>query len=776
MQKLINLSVHTLVDFLLRRGSIDSRVFNNGTLSEGTRIHLRYQSIQSGNYLSEVPLQQKFEVDDFEVILIGRADGIIVEPTRYIVDEIKSTVADLKEFYEEQGEWHLAQAKCYALMYSLANNLEKISCRLTYISQTDGSKMIKNFTFKVEELKDDIENLIREYLQFYKIIDDHNLLRQKSAMDLVFPYPSFREGQRRLAKFVYKIAQDGGLLFAEAPTGIGKTMSTLFPAIKSFSDECNDKIFYLSAKSSQKDIAFDALKLMHQKGLVIKAIILTAKDKMCLNDIAHCNPDECPFAKGYYDKLKSVLKTMLENENLYDKNYISKIAIENSMCAFELQLDLSYYCDVIICDYNYVFDPIVYLKNYFEIVKDQYLLLIDEAHNLVDRSRNMYSCNLNLNDLVFLKHLLKREKLPKLKRQLKKLVAIFEEVKEGETDCQIQENGFSDEFYVILDNLLKAFYDAQQNDLIIVSEKISDIFNDISRFLKISEFYSSDFVAYFEKTDGNVFAHLQCLDSSKLIKHTLRKAKGIVYFSATLTPRDYYIGLLGGDETSPYISLNSPFPPQNLLLLIRGDISTRLKDRALSYVDVANSIKAVVKEKVGNYLVFFPSFAYLDEIYQYFSDSDYRIIKQVRDMKEAEREEFLSNFIETPSETTVGFAVLGGAFSEGIDLTSDRLIGAIIVGVGLPTISFDRDLLKEHYSANGYDGFDYAYTNPGMNKVMQAAGRVIRSATDRGVVLLIDSRFLYQKYREMFKKEWSHYRKVFSLIDIKREVQKFWNS
>ncbi len=776
MERTLNLSVHGLVDFLLRRGSIDSRVFNNATMLEGTRIHLRYQSIQNGNYLSEVYLEESFNVDDFEVMLSGRADGIIVEKDRVTIDEIKSTVADLETFFEEQGEWHLAQAKCYALMFANQNDLKKISCRLTYISQIDNSKLIKSFSYSREKLEEEVINLIKEYLEFYRRIDTHKKRIKESSNQLEFPYPTFREGQHRLAKFTYKIAQDGGLLFAEAPTGIGKTMSTLFPAIKSFAEEKNDKIFYLAAKSSQKGIAFDALKVMIEKGLVIKAIKLTAKEKMCQNDVSHCNPDECPFARNYYDKLRIVLQEMLNDEDLYDENYITTIAYQNAMCAFELQLDLSLFTDVIICDYNYVFDPMAYLKRYFDEVKEDYLALIDEAHNLVDRSREMYSTSLDLNSLIFLRQLLKKEKLPKLKRHLKKLINHFEQTKEKEEIYQIQDGDFSLEFYAALDNYFKASQDTMKENQNFSNEKFSEIFKDVNKFLKLREFVCDDFVTYFEKIDDNVVAHIRCLDSSRLISDSLKKLRGAVFFSATLTPRDYYIRLLGGDETSPYISLDSPFPKENLLLLIRGDISTRLKDRPLSYRDIANSIKVMVNAKVGNYLVFFPSFAYLEEVYRYFEDDEYFTLKQTRDMKESERAEFLNRFVLSPKETMIGFAVLGGAFSEGIDLSSDRLIGAVIVGVGLPTISFERDLLKEHFNNNGEEGYDYAYTNPGMNKVMQAAGRVIRSATDRGVVMLIDSRFLYQKYREMFKKEWSHYKRVYSIEEISEEVQKFWNS
>lgn len=774
--KEIVLSVHGLVDFLLRSGNIDNRIFNNSSMAEGSRVHLRYQQIQNNNYLSEEELSCEIVVDDFKFVISGRADGIILGKKTPIIDEIKSTVIELEKFYEENKNWHLGQAKVYAYMYAKENELDTMGVRLTYISQKDDEdKLIMNFSYSFDELEEFITNLCVDYLSFYKMIDLHKNQVKISADALDFPYGNYRPGQRDLAKYVYGTILNEDTLFIEAPTGIGKTISTLFPAIKSIPKCGSEKIFYLSAKAMAKEVAFDASKLMLEKGLDAKVIKLNSKEKMCFTGEHRCNPDECPFAIGYYDKLRSILTEIVQNESLINDEVIYKYANRYQVCPFELQLDVSLFCDLVICDYNYLFDPIVYLKRYFELSKTNYVALIDETHNLVDRSREMYSTSLELDEFLKVQKKFKKFKHPKFKRSLKKIIVYLNDINECEDEYMIQEEDFDPYFYELLMNYFKQCQDILKNFPEVNYDIFIDNFRNVNRFLKISEFISKGFITYYQKDKDNLFAHIKCVDSSKLVKDTLRKLKSSIFFSATLTPIDYYVKCLGGNDDTPIMKLESPFPSENCLTLVRSDLSTRYKDRINTYKEISKTIDLVIKKKVGNYLVFFSSYQYLEEVYSRMEfDPNIRYIKQTRDMEDKDKNKFLSYFEVDPTKTTVGFAVLGGIFSEGIDFYSDKLIGAIVVGVGLPQISFERDLIKEHFDSEEINGYEYAYVNPGITKIIQAAGRVIRSENDKGIIVFIDDRFKQFKYRNILQKQYKNNQYVTNERQIEFLLEQFW--
>ena len=772
----IVLSVHGLVDFLLRSGNIDNRIFNNASMAEGTRIHLRYQQIQNNNYISEEELSCEVIVDDFRFLLSGRADGIIIGKKFPIIDEIKSTVIELEKFYEENKNWHLGQAKVYAYMYAKENSLDTMGVRLTYISQKDDEdKLLMNFTYSFLELEEYVTNLCVDYLSFYRMIDLHKNQVKISSDALEFPYGEYRLGQRELAKYVYGTILNDDTLFIEAPTGIGKTISTLFPAIKSIAKCGTEKIFYLSAKAMAKEVAFDASKLMISKGLDAKVIKLNSKEKMCFTGEHRCNPDECPFTIGYYDKLRTILTEIVQNESIINDEIIYKYANRYQVCPFELQLDVSLFCDVVICDYNYVFDPIVYLKRYFEISKTNYVALIDETHNLVDRSREMYSTTLELDEFVAVQKKLRKFKHPKFKRALKKIIVYLNDIKECDDEYMIQEGDFDPYFYELLMNYFRQCQDLLKNYPDVNYDIFIDNFRNVNRFLKISEFIGKGFTTYYQKSEDNLFAIIKCVDSSSLVKDTLRKLKASIFFSATLTPIEYYVNCLGGNEDTPVMKLESPFPKENCLTLVRTDLSTRYKDRINTYQKIADTIDLVINKKVGNYLVFFSSYQYLEEVYSRMNfKNDIRYIKQTRDMEDKDKDKFLSFFELDPSKTTVGFAVLGGIFSEGIDFYSDKLIGAIVVGVGIPQISFERDLIKEHFDSEEINGYEYAYVNPGITKIIQAAGRVIRSENDKGIIVFIDDRFTQYKYRNILKKQYKNNEFVNNERQIDYLLEQFW--
>ena len=774
--KTLVLSVHQLVDFLLRKGDIDTRVFNRSSMTEGSKLHSWYQNTQTKGYISEYPLKCEIVSDDISVTIQGRADGIIHQNDRYIIDELKTTVIDIHEFYNENFEWHLGQAICYAYMFAREQKLDEMGIKLTYIRQgKEKERMSKSFSFKFIELENYVKDLVEAYLDFYNIVFKHIENRQQSLKDLSFPFDNFRKGQKELAKYAFGNAENGGVLFVEAPTGIGKTMSTLYPYLKSISNNNDSKIFYLTAKTSGKESAVHALNLLQEKGAEVNYISVTAKEKICLCKGKGCNPEECPYTKNYYNKIQSVLRYALLSTNKFTSNCITELAIENEVCPFELQLDLSLFCDVIVCDYNYMFDPTAYMKRYFDEDCSNYHALIDEAHNLVDRSRSMYSASLSLSLFEKTRKSLRHCNNKKVKSMIKRCQLLFDEFALFEQGSTIVEE-FKDEIYKKLNNFINKYQDLAKDKENQIPKEVTDLYIEVNTFLKISELTASNYIKYVEIDENDVIIHIYCLDPSRFIKARTSMIKSALFFSATLSPIDYYIDTLGGNQDTPRLKLPSPFPISNLKLLIAPKISIKYKNREESYGKVVEYIKKFVGCKIGNYFIYVPSYQYLDKIKELINfDDNFDIYFQTNEMSDNDKISFINNFQPNPVKTTIGFCVIGGAFSEGIDLISDRLIGAVIVGVGMPKINFESDQIKEYYNNKEMPGYNYAYTNPGMNKVMQAVGRVIRSETDKGAVLLIDERYTYATYRNLFKSEWKEYELVFSKEQLETKITNFFN-
>ena len=775
MEKYLTLSVHQLVDFLLRTGDIDNRVFNRSSMTEGSRLHSVYQAKQSSNYLAEFPLKMSFNVDEVNIVLEGRADGIIKRSeAEYIIDEIKTTVEDLQIFHDDNLEWHLGQAKCYAYMFAKQTNLEYIGIKLTYIRQgKEKEQLIDSYTFNILELEQFVVKLLNEYLAFYNIIFNKIAKRNESIEALKFPFNKFRQGQRDLAKYTYAMAKKRGRLFAEAPTGIGKTISTVFPFVKALKDDDNSKIFYLTAKTSGREAAHQAVKLLKENGLSLGDIMITAKDKICFCKGQACNPEECPYAKGYYNKIQTVLRYAILNYDDFDLQTITQLAYENQICPFELELDLSLFMDVIICDYNYVFDPISYMKRYFDEDTSSFLVLVDEAHNLVDRSRDMYSASLSYKQFLEARKSVCHSKLHKLKLAMSKMSKMFKEYLVNPKDGNYILDEFYDYTYKTISSFITTMQDINKNENKEMSKELLEFYLEVNRFSKILEFYNDHFICYYEISKDELILHVSCLDASSFLHSSLRRLRGSVLFSATLSPIEYYVDMLGGKKEDAQLILPSPFPVDNLKIIIAPKVSIRYKNRDSSYQQVADYIKAFVKNKVGNYFIFLPSYEYLTNLMPYIDMDDVDVYEQDRGMSDEDKEQFLTNFKPHPERTTLGFVIVGGAFGEGIDLVSDRLIGAIIVGIGMPKINFVSDQIMKYYDAREQSGYNYAYLNPGMNKVMQALGRVIRSETDRGAVLLIDERYLTNDYRDLFKSEWRKYEVAFSPKEVSDILQEF---
>lgn len=771
----LNISIHQLVDFLLRTGDIDNRVFNSGTMQEGSLIHALYQSKQGPDYLSEVYLSEKFVIDETEITLSGKADGIIERSKgTFVVDEIKTTIEDLKEFRDKNIQWHLGQAKCYAYIFAKQKGLKNIGIQITYIKQGNlKDNLFEKYNFSFDTLKKDIYDLLEEYVSFQNTIFRLNEERNITLKSLEFPYGKYREGQKEFAKYCYSVAKNGGKLFVEAPTGIGKTISTLFPFLKSISNDAQSKIFYLTAKNSGKIAAMNTVSILKKNGLKALNIDITARDKICFCKGSACNPSECIYSIGYYNKIKSVLTEVINTYDTFDYDTIVGIAKTFNICPFELELDLSLFCDVIICDYNYMFDPISYMKRFFDEDSSHFLALIDEAHNLVERSRKMYSASINYSVFEKAKKSLRHIKNKSLKTRMSKINKIFEEYNSLD-DGQHEYDDINHNHYKELETFLLTYSNNCKNHNEDITKELTEFYLEVNRFIKMSEYYSENYVYYINKDSENISMNLLCLDASEYLNDSTSKLKAACFFSATLTPIDYYIRLLGGNpDIDPCLQLSSPFPKDNLKLFIAPKVSIAYKDRELSYNEVAQYIEAFVNQKIGNYFVYLPSYEYLDKIMSKLSLSNNVAIHiQKKDMSDIEKELFLSCFRTNPTETHVAFTIIGGTFSEGIDLVDDRISGVLIVGIGLSRINYEYNKISQLYTSKGLKGFNYAYLYPGMNKVTQAIGRLIRSETDKGNVLLIDERYMRKDYQQLYHKHYSKYELVFTPEEYKDYLSK----
>jgi DNA excision repair protein ERCC-2 len=776
-KRVVSLSVHELVDFLLRRGDIDNRVYNQETMLVGTKIHASFQKKQGREYLSEIPLAEDFEREEAIVSLEGRADGIILGGPFPVIDEIKSTVEPLARFYAEQKEWHFGQAECYALMYAHTIKAEKVGVRLTYISQLDGSEMVKEKVFALRELEQDIEGLMDRYLALAKAEFTHLEARNKSARALPFPYQFFREGQREMAKYVYSVSTQGGTFFCEAPTGIGKTMSSLYPAVKAFAKTDNSKIFYLTAKSSGREAACDALNRLFEKGLVARDSVLTAKDKICFSLGKSCNPDECPFAKDYYGKIRKVTEEALKTDARLDYRRITELARHYAMCPFELQLDLSLWSDIIFCDYNYFFDPLVKLERYFDETVDSshYIVLVDEAHNLVERGRDMYSSSFSAAECERAKAKIRSFKTPKLKKALSRLDKALRDLDLSHPEEAVDFASIPPEVTKSLEALTTQSRTLEATEHPALPNEFKDVSREAYRFAFLSENYPEHAHIYGEREGSDYRLHLYCLDPSPMLAASLAKVKGRAIFSATLSPMDYYMDAICGNHDDPFLLLPSPFPKENFDLILAPLVSIRYKDRSKTYAEVATYLSAFVAGKKGNYFLYFPSYEYLEKIQPFLSFGDSAVFTQEKDMSDDEKSLFLSRFLSDPPLTTVGLLVIGGSFAEGVDLADGRLTGVAVVGIGLPQLSHERDLIRDYFDKINGKGYDYAYMNPGMNKVMQAVGRLIRSERDKGAALLVDDRYLQGDYRDLFARTWPGYTVATCPEDVTSSLENFYN-
>ncbi len=853
----IRISVRSLVEFLFRSGDIDNRhaVVSDSAMAEGGRIHRLLQRRSGADYRPEVTIRFTYRTEYYDIILEGRADGIITQEyegeTIVTIDEIKGTYRDIHK-QKKAMPMHLAQAKCYAYMYAAQNGLAHIRVRMTYCHIDTEEVIYFHEEYTMAELTAWFEEMMGQYRKWADFAAAWRRKRQDSLKQLAFPF-SYREGQKQLVSYVYQTIYHERKLFIEAPTGVGKTISTIFPALKAVGEERAEKIFYLTAKTIARTVAADTFALLRKNGLACKTVILTAKEKICFTGKTECNPPACPYAKGHYDRINDAVYDLLTGKDAYEREAIEEFARKHTVCPFELGLDMSLFADAVICDYNYVFDPHAYLRRFFaEGITGSYLFLIDEAHNLLERGREMYSASLCKEDFLELKKKMKKTKkfpgpvemhlgkcnkeLLFLKRSCKEYEiltdiapfvaalnklhkAIRKYLEDTAQKLQTEKEPSAAEKLPMAMPLLEA-KEQPAKELQMAKElpmakeqhavswqmqqreELLAFYFELDHFIDIYDGIDDNYVIYTKIEDDSRFIlKLFCVNPAKNLRERMAKAVSTILFSATLLPIQYYKKLLGGEETDYEVYAKSAFLPAKKALFIARDVTTRYARRTdEEYYNIALYIREIIKNRHGNYMVFFPSYAFMHRIYevfeQHFKEDGVECLLQAEHMREEEREDFLGRFagnadwdiaaaavameieIETEDEaeerTLLGFCVMGGIFSEGIDLKHEGLIGAVIVGTGIPQVCAEREILKQFFDKRGENGFDYAYRYPGMHKVLQSAGRVIRTVEDIGVVALLDDRFLQSAYLKMFPREWETY-EVVTAKQVARRVERFWN-
>lgn len=773
----IRISVRTLVEFLLRSGDISRAGYaSRQGMLEGTRIHRKIQKEAGAEYQPEVRMSYRKVYDRFVLIVDGIADGVVRTSEGLLIDEIKSVSVSLDQEVMTDNPLHWAQAKCYAYILGQEHGAETVSVRLTYVHIETGKVRPLTRMYSLPDLEGFFEALLAAYAVWATFDAEHKERRNASLTALTFPFEMYRQGQREMAGAVYRAVRDKKLLFAQAPTGIGKTISALFPALKAMGEGLGDKIFYLTAKTVTRQVAEQALLRLERKGMVLRSITLTSRERICRFEAPSCDPEVCFRAKGHYDRINGALYDILTSECWITRELLITYADKHQVCPFEYGLDIALWCDAIICDYNYAFDPRAYLRRFFEQGGD-YTLLVDEAHNLVDRSREMFSAKLSKKAVLEERKKVKSSD-PELYQILGRINKYFIDLRktfESTYGTQVLEFPFA--LMPLVEDLLTAFESAlarRQNTP--ADAGLMDLFFSMLAFNAVSRLYDERYVSYAQRESDEVILKLFCVDPSFLLRKACSKGRTAVFFSATLMPLQYYQEMLSGTREDPVLRLPSPFDREHLCVMAASGVSTRYKDRGESIQAIAAYIHGAVQSKTGNYLVFSPSYAYMRQIHEYYvhQHPQVRTLIQGSRMDDLEREAFLSAFGENPEGTLVGFAVMGGIFSEGIDLAGERLSGTVIVGVGLPQICGERDIIRGFFDVQRGGGFEYAYMFPGMNRVLQAAGRVIRTQSDRGFVLLLDDRFLSGRYLSLFPQEWEQYMEVLSPEQVVRVLEGFW--
>ena len=782
----IRVSVREFVEFACRSGDLDERISASAeqeAMLAGARIHRKLQKMAGPSYRAEVMLSAKEELPQYLITIEGRADGVVETDSdgalEILVDEIKGTYADLDKM-DAPSPVHLAQAVCYALFLNREHPDASMTVQITYVHLKSEDIRRFQYPYTKEELTERFSAMLDDWDRFLSGYVSRTNERDASMEALTFPF-LYREGQESLVRAVYRTVRQKRKLFLMAPTGVGKTMAVLYPAIRAIGEGEANRLFYLTAKTVGAEAPREALRILSDRGLAFRTVQMTSKEKICMLASPSCNPDDCACAKGYFDRNKEAVLALLSEGTYFGKEEILAVAEKYRICPYELTLDLSVWCDALIGDYNYAFHPDVRLRRFFgESAKDPYLFLIDEAHNLVDRARDMYSARL-LKKKVLAARKLVKDRSNSAYRALSKLNATLLALKKEQGDLPYRlTDGDCGLSILSMNAMQKLDQMFEEEEDLRLRESLLDFYFSLRRFVNAADRLDEHYAVYTEEDAEDGFGiRLFCTNPSAILRDLMGEAESTVLFSATLLPIGYYRTLLGADDEDYAVYAPSPFDPEKRCVLIANDVSSRYTRRGeAEYRKIASAIAMLAQSKRGNYLVFFPSHKMLRDVFavyrKEFDREDIDWVLQSAYMSEEDREIFLENFAEAPKDRSlVGFCVMGGIFSEGIDLAGEKLIGTVIVGTGLPQISTEGEILKASFEEQELPGFDYAYRFPGMGKVLQAGGRVIRTMEDRGVILLLDERFLTRSYHALFPREWSR-RSALPCAEIGDALRRFW--
>ncbi len=787
----VELSVSELCNNALFGGDLNSR--HRSVYYEEREPSRRIKRDVGVFYTPDVELTNTIAYGGIYYTVSGRADGIIKKDGIITVDEIRNV--NSYEFHFPPRESQLARLKCLAYFAACRDELPTVFIRLTLHNTENGKIKYHSYELGTDELRIWYTSLIMKISRegsFLKLRTEQLL---PSAANAVFPYKELRDGQELMIRECYGAIRRAERIFIEAPTGIGKTVSALYPAIRALGEGRADKIFYLTAKSSTRREAFSAAGKLFESGAKLRTVVITAKEQVCSCSTRGlttkpCEPDNCEFSKGYYDRVKDAIFELLSRQNGFTRQIIREVALKYRLCPYELSLDLSEYCDIIICDYNYAFDPTVYFRRYFGASSDmgKYIFLVDEAHNLADRARDMYSAELRRSafERVYSRITPDQRELDKA---FEHIIMVIRGCKRLCSDNIIRNAGGEEMGFYISHSLPMKLCEEldifkkklekwiTENAESVLYAEVDRLLSDIRRFITITEYFDEHFLFYLELRGNDMFLKVYCLDPSKVLDIIQNKAVCTVFFSATLAPSEYFCDVLGGGKKATRLELESPYDRNNLCVAVADYLSVRLEDRKSNTARYASVIAAAVSSKVGNYIAYFPSYEMMESVAELFSGKypKAETIIQKRNMTQREKEEFIDSFKNDENKLRVGFAVLGGSFSEGVDLPGSRLIGTVIFGVGLAGLSNEKNIIRDYYETLNGSGYDYAYTYPGMNNVLQAAGRVIRRSTDRGVVVLVDDRYGSPKYTALFPEHWDGVKYAGNAKSLAEIMRRFWS-